>query len=78
MECGLCCLQGYDAASGYGEGGSPQPPGPSKVYVLMGGEGAQRQNSLKSGQHIWLMLQNNPELQVRTDQEEEGKWTISG
>ena len=30
----------------------------------MGGEGLQRQNSLKSGLHVWLMLQNHPELQV--------------
>ena len=36
----------------------------TKVWILMGGDGLQRQNSIKSGLHAWLMLQNNPELQV--------------
>ncbi|KAL3156643.1 hypothetical protein ABBQ38_000926 [Trebouxia sp. C0009 RCD-2024] len=36
----------------------------TKVWILMGGDGLQRQNSIKSGLHAWLMLQNNPALQV--------------
>jgi len=36
----------------------------TKVWVLMGGEGLQRQHSLKSGLHACLMLQDNSELQV--------------
>ena len=61
------CLQGYGAAPVYESPVPAEAPGPSKVWVLMGGEGLQRQNSLKSGLHVWLMLQNHPELQVRVD-----------
>lgn len=36
----------------------------TKVWLLMGGEGLQRQQSLRSGLHACLMLQDNSELQV--------------
>lgn len=41
-----------------------EEPRVTKVWVLMGGEGLQRQQSIRSGLHACLMMQSNPELQV--------------
>ncbi|DBA99100.1 TPA: hypothetical protein ACH3X1_014234 [Trebouxia sp. C0004] len=54
--------QEYASTSGYGEGYGEEAV--TKVWVLMGGEGLQRQHSLRSGLHACLMLQDNSELQV--------------
>ena len=56
-------LQEYASTSGFEEELGEEAV--TKVWVLMGGEGLQRQQSLKSGLHACLMLQNNSELQVR-------------
>jgi len=58
----LTGLQAYASTSGYGEGFGQEAV--TKVWVLMGGEGLQRQHSLRSGLHACLMLQDNSELQV--------------
>ncbi len=58
----LTGLQAYASSSGYGEGFGQEAV--TKVWVLMGGEGLQRQHSLRSGLHACLMLQDNSELQV--------------
>ena len=55
-------LQEYASTSAYEDEQSEMAV--TKVWVVMGGEGLQRQHSLKSGLHACLMLQNNPELQV--------------
>ena len=59
-------LQGYVDADGYSEEYIDEEAEKSvtKVWILMGGDGLQRQDSIRSGLHAWLMLQNNPELQV--------------
>ena len=59
-------LQSYVDADGYPEEYIDEEEDKlvTKVWILMGGDGFQRQDSIRSGLHAWLMLQNNPELQV--------------
>ena len=59
-------LQSYVDADGYPEEyiDEEEEKLVTKVWILMGGDGLQRQDSIRSGLHAWLMLQNNPELQV--------------
>ena len=63
LTCACMTLQEYASTSGFEEELGEEAV--TKVWVLMGGEGLQRQQSLKSGLHACLMLQNNSELQVR-------------
>ena len=67
-SCGLG-LQGselgrvQDAYRGaYGDEEAEEPV--TKIFILMGGDGLQRQESIRSGLNAYLMLQSHPDIQV--------------